>query len=152
MRRQMLDDIAAINSKRLTEFGDPETATRIAQYELAFKMQTSVPELMDTSSEPQHILDLYGAQSGDGTFASNCLLARRLVERGVRFVQLYHRGWDHHGGRREGHFERVAQTCRCLGLHSHERHHCLFECICGSWDYAFRGASPAWITAYERGS
>jgi len=77
---------------------DPEIATRISQYELAFRMQTSVPELTDFSGEPQHILDLYGTKGGDGTFASNCLLARRLAERGVRFIQLYHRGWDHHGG------------------------------------------------------
>ena len=77
---------------------DPEIATRISQYEMAFRMQTSVPDLMDISDEPQHIRDLYGAQPGDGSFASNCLLARRLAERGVRFIQLYHRGWDHHGG------------------------------------------------------
>ncbi|MDP7134078.1 MAG: DUF1501 domain-containing protein, partial [Planctomycetota bacterium] len=71
--------------------------TRIAQYELAFRMQTSVPELMDLSDEPQHILDMYGAKGADGSFAANCLLARRLAERGVRFIHLYHRGWDHHG-------------------------------------------------------
>jgi uncharacterized protein (DUF1501 family) len=69
---------------------------------MAFRMQTSVPELMDLSDEPQHILDLYGTQGADGSFAANCLLARRLAERGVRFIQLYHRGWDHHGGVREG--------------------------------------------------
>ena len=77
---------------------DPEISTRISQYEMAFRMQTSVPDLMDVSDDPQHIRDLYGAQPGDGSFASNCLLARRLAERGVRFIQLYHRGWDHHGG------------------------------------------------------
>ena len=77
---------------------DPEISTRISQYEMAFRMQTSVPDLMDVSDEPQHIRDLYGAQPGDGSFASNCLLARRLAERGVRCIQLYHRGWDHHGG------------------------------------------------------
>ena len=77
---------------------DQEISTRISQYEMAFRMQTSVPDLMDVSDEPQHIRDLYGAQPGDGSFASNCLLARRLAERGVRFIQLYHRGWDHHGG------------------------------------------------------
>ncbi len=71
--------------------------TRIAQYEMAFKMQTSVPELMDMSKEPPGILEMYGAKPGDGSFASNCLLARRLAERGVRFIQLYHRDWDHHG-------------------------------------------------------
>jgi uncharacterized protein (DUF1501 family) len=77
---------------------DPEIATRVAQYELAFKMQTSVPELTDFSRESRETLDLYGVkQPGDGSFASNCLLARRLAERGVRFIQLYHRAWDHHG-------------------------------------------------------
>ena len=81
---------------------DPEIATRIAQYEMAFQMQASVPELMDTSGEPKHVLDLYGCQPGDGSFASNCLLARRLAERGVRFIQLYHHDWDHHGGVKDG--------------------------------------------------
>ena len=75
---------------------DPEIETRLAQYEMAFRMQTSVPELMDFSDESQATLDLYGAKPGDGSFASNCLLARRLAERGVRFIQLYHRDWDHH--------------------------------------------------------
>ncbi len=75
---------------------DPELATRIAQYELAFKMQTAVPGLVDVTNEPQHVLDSYGCKPGDGSFASNCLLARRLAERGVRFIQLYHRDWDHH--------------------------------------------------------
>ena len=77
---------------------DPAISTRISQYEMAFRMQTSVPELTDISKEPQHVLDMYGAKPGDGSYASNCLLARRLAERGVRFIQLYHRGWDHHGG------------------------------------------------------
>jgi hypothetical protein len=81
---------------------DAEIATRISQYEMAFRMQTSVPGLMDTSREPQHILDMYGTKGADGTFAANCLLARRLAERGVRFIQLYHRGWDHHGGIKAG--------------------------------------------------
>jgi hypothetical protein len=76
---------------------NPEIETRIAAYEMAFRMQTSIPDLMDMSDEPQSILDLYGAKPGDGSFASNCLLARRLAERGVRFIQLYHRDWDHHG-------------------------------------------------------
>ena len=76
---------------------DPEIATRISQYEMAFRMQSSVPELMDIHDEPQHVLDLYGTKGGDGSFAANCLLARRLAERGVRFIQLYHRDWDHHG-------------------------------------------------------
>ena len=95
----MLDDLSrssTINS--CSDTGDPEIATRIAQYEMAFRMQTSVPELTDLSSEPAHIFDLYGDDARKpGTFAYNCLLARRLAERGVRFVQLFHRGWDQHG-------------------------------------------------------
>ena len=81
---------------------DPEIATRIAQYEMAFRLQSSVPELMDTGKEPQHVMELYACQPGDGSFASNCLLARRLAERGVRFIQLYHKDWDHHGGVKQG--------------------------------------------------
>jgi hypothetical protein len=104
-RRQQRDVIQAvnqINALRDEELHDAEIATRISQYELAFRMQASIPELMDVADEPQHILDLYGGQPGDGSFASNCLLARRLAERGVRFIQLYHRGWDHHGGVKRG--------------------------------------------------
>jgi len=97
-QRDVVDAVNALNRLKNERLSDPEIATRIAQYELAFRMQTSVPELMDTSNEPQHALDLYGTKGADGTFAGNCLLARRLVERGVRFVQLYHRAWDHHGG------------------------------------------------------
>ena len=81
---------------------DPEIQTRIAQYEMAARMQLSVPGLMDVSDEPKSVLDMYGAKPGDGSFASNCLMARRLAERGVRFIQLYHRGWDHHGGVKKG--------------------------------------------------
>jgi hypothetical protein len=96
-RRQVLDDIARLNQEQLAAQGDPEIATRIAQYELAWRMQSSVPELTDVSREPEHVFELYGPDSRKpGTFAANCLLARRLVERGVRFVQLFHRGWDQH--------------------------------------------------------
>jgi hypothetical protein len=94
------DSIKAINQLNKTQYDtvkDPEILTRISQYEMAFKMQSSVPGLMDMSQEPRNILGLYGAKPGDGSFASNCLLARRLAERGVRFIQLYHRDWDHHG-------------------------------------------------------
>jgi hypothetical protein len=98
LRRDMLDGLARLNQIRHEQTGDPEVATRIAQYELAFRMQTSVPDLIDLSGEPKSTFDLYGPDSRKpGTFAANCLLARRLVERGVRFVQLYHRGWDQHG-------------------------------------------------------
>ena len=101
-QREVIRAVQEMNRLGNEAYQDPEIMTRIAQYELAFKMQTSVPDLMDVSDEPQHILDMYGATGGDGTFASNCLLARRLAERGVRFIQLYHRGWDHHGGIKRG--------------------------------------------------
>ena len=97
-RRGMLDDLAKLNQMRHAEFGDPEILTRIAQYEMAYRMQTSVPELTDVSSEPKKVLDLYGPQVKErGTFAYNCLMARRLLERGTRFVQVMHAGWDQHG-------------------------------------------------------
>jgi len=101
-QRKLIDAIRDLNHVGHDIYQDPEILTRIAQYELAFRMQTSVPELMDTSDEPEHVLEMYGTKGGDGTFASNCLLARRLAERGVRFIQLYHRGWDHHGGIKDG--------------------------------------------------
>lgn len=93
----LIDTISRLDSKRNALVQNPEIDTRLAAYEMAFRMQTSVPELMDISKEPQHVLDLYGAKPGDGSYASNCLLARRLAERGTRFIHLYHRGWDHHG-------------------------------------------------------
>lgn len=97
-RRRTLDDLATLNQMKAETFGDPEISTRIAQYELAFRMQTSVPELTDLSTEPEQTFERYGSDSRKrGTYAANCLLARRLVERGVRFVQLYHMGWDQHG-------------------------------------------------------
>lgn len=93
----MLDELSQLNQLRSSEVGDPEIATRIAQYELAYRMQTSVPELTNIADEPQHVLDLYGPNvTTPGTYAANCLLARRLAERGVRFIQLFHRGWDQH--------------------------------------------------------
>lgn len=96
-RRRVLDDLAKLNQMKQAETGDPEIATRIAQYEMAFKMQSSVPELTDLSKEPKETFELYGEDARKpGTFAANCLLARRLAERGVRFVQLFHRGWDQH--------------------------------------------------------
>ena len=99
LRRKMLDSISTLNQKQLQESGDPEIATRIAQYEMAFRMQTSVPDLIDTSKESESTFQLYGEEAKKpGTFAANCLLTRRLFEKGVRFVQLYHRGWDQHGG------------------------------------------------------
>jgi hypothetical protein len=98
-RRQMLDAVERLNRMTVEAVGDPEILTRIAQYEMAYRMQTSVPELSDISDEPQYILDMYGINDSntDGGYARNCLLARRMIERGVRFVQLMHRGWDQHG-------------------------------------------------------
>jgi hypothetical protein len=96
-QRDVVDAVAALNRSEESVLDDPEIATRVSAYETAFRMQTSVPELIDVKDEPKHIRELYGTDGGDGTFASNCLLARRLAERGVRFIQLYHRDWDHHG-------------------------------------------------------
>jgi hypothetical protein len=97
LQRDSLDAIGRLNRMRLDETGDPEIATRINSFEMAFRMQLSAPELMDLSKEPKHILDMYGAEPGKPSFANNCLLARRLVQRGVRFVQLFHESWDQHG-------------------------------------------------------
>jgi hypothetical protein len=96
-RRRSLDTLKSLNEAHLADVGDPEIATRIASYEMAYKMQSSVPDLADISKEPKHVHEMYGTQPGKVSFANNCLLARRLIERDVRFVQLFHRGWDHHG-------------------------------------------------------
>jgi uncharacterized protein (DUF1501 family) len=97
-RRDWLDTLNALNAKRLHQVQDPEIAARMAQYEMAYRMQSSMPELMDVSKEPESTFKLYGESSRKpGSYAANCLLARRMAERGVRFIQLYHRGWDHHG-------------------------------------------------------
>jgi len=95
-QRDVIDTVRAMNEQLRTTVHDPEIETRISQYELAFRMQTSVPELVDFSDEPQSVREMYGAERADGTFGANCLLARRLAERGVRFIQVYHRDWDHH--------------------------------------------------------
>src|SRR5205085_12304937 len=98
-RRKMLDRLAELHAVQYRDLGDPEINARVAQYEMAYRMQTSVPEVMDISQEPQSVFELYGPEARQpGTFAANCLLARRLAERDVRFIQLYHPGWDHHGG------------------------------------------------------
>ncbi len=97
MRRDQLDDLAALNAQHLSATGDPEIEARIAQYEMAYRMQTSVPDLTDLSDEPESIFEMYGPDARKpGTYAANCLLARRMIERGVRFIQLFHRGWDQH--------------------------------------------------------
>ena len=107
-QRDVVDAVGTLNRLEASAVDDPEIATRLSAYETAFRMQTSVPELVDLKGEPQSVLDLYGASGPDGTFAANCLLARRLAERGVRFIQLYHRDWDHHGSLRTD----VAGTAR----------------------------------------
>ena len=108
-RRRTLDSLQKLNAQQAGRFNDPAIATRIAQYELAFRMQMSVPELIDVQSEPKNVLDMYGPEATQvGKYAYNCLLARRLAERGVRFIQLYHRGWDAHGNAPRG----VASQCR----------------------------------------
>jgi hypothetical protein len=107
-QRDVVDAVQRLNQLEEEQTADPEIATRITAYETAFRMQASVPELIDLSNEPKSVLDLYGTEGNDGTFAANCLLARRLAERGVRFIQLYHRDWDHHGAIKE----HVAGTAR----------------------------------------
>jgi hypothetical protein len=109
-QQEIVEAVSRINSIRNQELRDPEIATRLAGYEMAFRMQASVPELTDMSTESQKVIDRYGCTPGDGSYASNCLLARRLAERGVRFIQLYHRGWDHHGGVKDG----VATTAKLV--------------------------------------
>jgi len=106
-QRDVVDAVQHLNKLHNAAVDDPEIGTRISQYEMAFRMQTSVPDLMDFSKEPKETLDLYGTKGTDGTYAANCLLARRLAERGVRFIQIYNRDWDHHGGVKDG----VKQKC-----------------------------------------
>ena len=116
-QHDVVQAVNKINARYDAVADDPEIATRIAQYEMAFKMQTSVPELMDIKSEPQKVIELYGCQPGDGSFAANCLLARRLAERGVRFIQLYHKDWDHHGGVKDGIKLKAQEVDRaCMAL------------------------------------
>jgi hypothetical protein len=109
-QRDSLDALAKLNGQRLEVMGDPEIATRINSFELAYKMQTSAPDLMDISQESKETLEMYGAEPGKPSYANNCLLARRLVERGVRFVQLFHEAWDHHGGLTQGLRDQTALT------------------------------------------
>jgi len=114
-RRLLLDDINALNAEHLADYGDPETDTRIAQYEMAFRMQASVPDLLDFSNEPKSVLEMYGPDVlTKGSYANNCLIARRLLERGVRFVQLMHSGWDQHGNL----FTQLEEQCRDTDLPS----------------------------------
>ncbi len=112
MQRDSLDSIKQLNQKHLDVVGDPEIATRINSYEMAYRMQTSAPELMDLSKETKETMEMYGAEAGKTNFATSCLLARRLVERGVRFVQIFHEAWDHHGGLVGGLKEQCGKTDR----------------------------------------
>jgi hypothetical protein len=117
-RRQMLDRLAELHAQQFEDLGDPEINSRVAQYEMAYRMQTSVPDVMDLSGETEATFELYGKESKEpGTFAANCLLARRLAERNVRFIQLYHPGWDHHGSLPSGirrQAKDVDQACHAL--------------------------------------
>ena len=108
IQRESLDTLGRLNRERLDVVGDPEIATRINSFEMAYRMQASAPELMDLSREPQHVLRMYGAEPGKPSFANNCLLARRLLERGVRFVELFHESWDQHGNLKKD----LAKNCK----------------------------------------
>ncbi|MEO6726851.1 MAG: DUF1501 domain-containing protein, partial [Blastocatellia bacterium] len=117
LQRDSLDTINKLNQMRLDTVGDPEIATRINSFELAYKMQTSAPELMDISKEPKHVLEMYGAEPGKPSFANTALMARRLVEKGVRFVQIYHEAWDQHGSLVKGltdNCKATDQACAAL--------------------------------------
>lgn len=117
MQQDVVSAVRTLDAEFDRTISDPEIATRIAQYEMAFQMQASVPDLMDMKAESPATLELYGCQPGDGSFASNCLLARRLAERGVRFIQLYHKDWDHHGGVKEGIQQKALEVDRaCMAL------------------------------------
>ncbi|MEI6239933.1 MAG: DUF1501 domain-containing protein [Planctomycetia bacterium] len=138
-------DIAAINvlnAQHDALTGDPEIATRIAQYEMAFAMQASVPGLMDMAAESPATFELYGCQPGDGSFASNCMLARRLAERGVRFIQLYHKDWDHHGGVKEGITFKTQEIDRaCMALITDLKNHGMLDSTLIVWAGEF-GRTP----------
>ena len=146
-QRRVVDAVRQLNMKQLIETGDEEIATRINAYEMAFRMQSSAPELMDTSVETQETLDLYGVKDpNESTFARNCLLARRLVQRGVRFIQLYHTNWDHHGGPTENLDKHLPQICREIdqpsaGLIQDLKRHGLLEDTIVVWGGEF-GRTP----------
>jgi hypothetical protein len=144
-RERQASDVAAINALNRQHdalVSDPEIATRIAQYEMAFKMQTSVPDLVDLKGEGTKVLEMYGCQPGDGSFASNCLLARRLAERGTRFIQLYHRDWDHHSLLREELPLRAKEVDRaCAALVADLKQRGMFEDTLIVWTGEF-GRTP----------
>ena len=146
-QRQVVDAVGRLNKMRLAQTGDEEIATRINAYEMAFRMQTSAPELMDTAKESQETLDLYGIKDpGEATFARNCLLARRLVQRGVRFIQLYHTNWDHHGGPTENLEKHLPAVCKeidqpCAALVMDLKRHGLLDDTIVVWGGEF-GRTP----------
>lgn len=138
----VVQTINRLNAQHDAVVDDPEIATRIAQYEMAFQMQASVPDLMDLSGEPAQVLELYGCKPGDGSFASNALLARRLAERGVRFIQLYHKDWDHHGGVKEGIEFKAQEVDRaCMALISDLRQRGMLQDTLVVWAGEF-GRTP----------
>jgi hypothetical protein len=138
----IVQTVNALNAKFDATMDDPEIATRIAQYEMAFKMQASVPDLVDMSAEPASVLELYGCKPGDGSFAANCLLARRLAERGVRFIQLYHKDWDHHGGLKGGIELKAKEIDRaCMALITDLKQRGMFEDTLIVWAGEF-GRTP----------
>ncbi len=142
LQRDTLDVIGRLNRKQLAETGDPEIATRINSFEMAFRMQASAPEVTDLSREPQHILDMYGAKPGESSFANNCLLARRLVQRGVRFVELFHEAWDQHGGLVKGLKDNCADTDQpCAALIKDLKQHGMLDETLIVWGGEF-GRTP----------
>ncbi len=145
-QRRALDAIRDLNAERLAATGDPEIAARIASYEMAYRMQAGAPRLIDLAGESKATLDLYGAEPGKPSFANNCLLARRLVERGVRFVQLYHTNWDHHGGPGEDLGPDLDKVCRevdrpCAALIRDLKAHGLLDSTLVVWGGEF-GRTP----------
>ena len=154
-RRKMLDGLAELHQAQYQDLGDPEINARVSQYEMAFRMQTSVPDVMDISKEPEATLKLYGSDARKpGTFAANCLLARRLAERDVRFIQLYHQGWDHHGGLPEGIRKECAKTDQaCAALVSDLRERGLLDDTIVIWggEFGRTSYSQGKLTATDYG-
>jgi hypothetical protein len=154
-RRKMLDRLAELHALQYQDLGDPEINSRVAQYEMAYRMQTSVPEVLDIAGEPASVFDLYGEDARKpGTFAANCLLARRLAERNVRFIQLYHPGWDHHGGLPSG----IKRECKdidqaCAALITDLKQRGLFEDTLVVWggEFGRTNYSQGKLTATDYG-
>ena len=151
LQRKTLDAIKELNLQRLGLVGDPEIATRINSYEMAYRMQFSAPELVDLSKEPKHVLEMYGAEPGKASYANNCLLARRLVERGVRFVQLFHEAWDHHSDVKGGVKAQCAATDKAnAALIQDLKNHGLLEDTLVIWGGEF-GRTPMVEASVELG-